>query len=88
MNLDQEQQEYLIQSAKQRAVLAAIVAGVMALEGEPTLQEIKHYVANSYARIPMQGYLVHDAIDMDVIKIFQDWAVGEVAISEIKEMLS
>jgi hypothetical protein len=88
MNLDQEQQEYLIQSAKQRAVLAAIVAGVMALEGEHTLQDIKHFVANAYTQIPIQGYLVHDAIDSEVLKIFQDWAVGEVAINEIKEMLS
>jgi len=60
----------------------------MALEGEHTLQDIKNYVANAYVRIPMQGYLVHDAIDNDVIKIFQDWAAGEVAMNELKEILS
>jgi hypothetical protein len=88
MNLDQEQQEYLIQSAKQRAVLAAIVSNIMTLEGEHTLQDIKHFVANAYTRIPIQGYLVHDAIDSEVLKTFQDWAAGEIAMEELKEILS
>jgi len=86
--MNQEQQEYLVQSAKQRAVLAAIVSNIMVLEGEHTLQDIKNYVANAYTRIPMEGYLVHDLIDNKVLKTFQDWAAGEIAMEELKEILS
>ena len=86
--MNQEQQEYLFQSAKQRAALAAIIANIMTLEGELTLQEIKHHVANAYTRIPMQGYLVYDEIDNEVMKVFQEWAAGEVAMEELKEILS
>lgn len=83
----QNQDEHLIQAAKQRAGLMGLINALLEEEQELTLTQIKLKITTCLSGLVVLDAMVGDEIDFEVIGACKTFLEGEQALDDVRDLL-
>lgn len=83
----QNQDEHLIQAAKQRAGLMGLINALLEEEQELTLNQIKGKIVRCVSGLVLLDAMVGDEIDYEVVETCKSYLESEQALEDVRDLL-